>query len=682
MSFKLIEWAAGASIDGSVGQPGIYTATLDNVFLDDQKQPVVRAANEFMVTYGGTPSTFIRGYQSLKRKWIVIATRIDDLNVTIAVFSYASTPVVYSKTLTSTSIINSVFFEEFDAECFTAVNSSSAKINTVSGLTAVLITGLNTVYYLDDGFAVATPVAKEFKIKTVVYPNGVSIRNPVDCTPCEARLLIICDGPRLVTTTTVPEYIKNRVILSQTYNIDNFVVVSTDEADFKINPIDFYNITNSNEEFYSVTTNENLIIIVTNLGLRIMRTSDDSNPKLTSDNMFTYIGGFGDTIRARAFPFAGFLVFATKYTLRAKMLQSLETDYVNTIDLVLPLLSEFSNSIRDISMDYNTQNLMVYLNDGVISNISPQSIIPSKSYNLTLPITNSYKTECLSYLYATGLNPMLMLVQNQNENGDYFYSLLKYDVLQNQYGLLLDGAQQYYWSVTATNVSTNSFTATFSEAMLNTSNISGLWLLDGTKWRFYATDGINYPKFITTTVGHTIVNNTKYSCILVVLENAYQTFPGCFAQVCAVAELNISMVGDTDGIEYNYFEFHNAPVDCVCNFNGIPTDQTYTGDMVYHMAMNAPTMAIGWRDINCVDNLYNRGGIRCVLLSNSSDISKYVDFYNENGSVCVQYGTDSTEIEFQTNVGASYEQKYILARAKKFLSLSRNKKFTYLIGQY
>ena len=83
-----------------------------------------------------------------------------------------------------------------------------------------------------------------------------------------------------------------------------------------------------------------------------------------------------------------------------------------------------------------------------------------------------------------------------------------------------------------------------------------------------------------------------------------------------------------------------------------------------------------------MDNLSNRGGIRCVLLSDSNTVSDYVEFYTANYSVAIQVGEDSTEVEFHTNMDASYAEKSIKARTSQFLESDQDQRFTYLIGQY
>jgi hypothetical protein len=682
--YKQIQIAAGAVSDGAVGIPGIFTTKLENIALDDQKQPIVRQAIEFLNSWAAvTDGDFKRADISYMRQWIFVA-HVLDKTCTITIINVQTLQVTQIPIVSATNIY-SVFFTEIEGITF------SSAINAVVGATAIMISGLDKMYFIDD-----TLTAKQLKIKTAAAATGEIIKTPSDCTLFQSRLAILCYLPFLVAGSATAYSSKHRVLFSRTDQVDIFTVSGegATATQIKKNPIDAVIISDADEEFYALSTSEDLLIITTSKGLRIIKSGDDAEKTLTSTNIINYVGGWGNTQRCRAMQFAGFLIFATTFTLRAKMLQSLETDYINTIDLVLPILSNFKSEIRDVTMDYNSQNLFVFCMDGTCWTVAPQCMIPSKSYNLSLPVACSYKTDGLSFLFASSLNPAYTLVSNRNANGKLFYSLLKRDYDLNRYGYLSDGATEFAWDLVATNVSGNSFVATWpvSEwgAMLDTTKIIGMWLCfdaPNSRWVFFATDVDNYPKFTTnvdiaSSQCECLTEGSEYICMLVVSDDGYKTLIGPFAQENAVMEMNFDWMGESDGVSYAYTYFHNAPIGAFGMVQDMPTNQVYAGSIVSYIAIGAPKMAIGWRDTNCVDNLSNRGGIRCVLLSDTYDISEYIEFYTDNYSVSVQVGFDSTEIEFHTNMDASYTEKSIKARISQFLGSDGDRKFTYLIGQY
>lgn len=676
---RQIQWAAGLTTDGAVGVPGIFTTRLENVFLDDQKQPILRQAIEFLNAWAVDAGEFMRCEISYVRQWIYVA-HVSGMTCTITIVNL-KTLQVYSVPIVSTTNIYQVFFTEVEA---VTLNST---INLVTGVSAILICGLGTMYYLDDS---TKTTAKTFKIKTTQVAAGEDVIRPNDSTLFQSRLAILCYGPYLVAGQNQYQT-KHRVLFSTSDQVDNFVPVGSGATviQLKKNPIDAIIISDVDEEFYALTSSEDLLIITTSKGLRIIKSGDDQDKYLQSTNIMNYVGGWGNTKRCRAMQFAGFLIFACTFTLRAKMLQSLETDYINTIDLVLPILASFNSQIRDITMDYNTQNLQVFCVDGTIWNTAPQSMIPSKSYNLSLPVMNSFKTDGLEFLFQSSLNPSYTLVRNYNANGQLFYSLLRREYDFNRYGYLADGATEFAWNFKATSVTSNSFVVDWYlydwAPILNTGNIIGMWLCFEpgiSRWVFYATDFESYPKFTTSVGGITLNDSGEYVGMLVVSDNGYETLIGCFAQENAVMEMNFDWTGETDGVKYEYTYFHQGPIGAFGMVQDMPTDQIYTGTTICYIAIGAPTMAIGWRDTGCVDNLSNRGGIRCVLLSDSNNISDYVEFYTSNYSVAIQVGEDSTEVEFHTNMDASYTEKTIKARTSQFLESDKDQRFTYLIGQY
>ena len=679
VTIKQIEWSGGEVSDGAVSIPGTYTTVLENISLDDQKQPIVREANNYHSSFLPPAGVFSNSEVSQKRNWEVIASiGTDGLTVTITIIDLG-TGVIKTITLTSTTTVKKIYFREVDKTMF----STATIINTVVGPTAFIIHGLDKLYFLDDGAVAATPAAKEFKIKTNVS-SSATVTGTKDGAFIQGRYAIACTGPNL--TAGQQAVYATRVLMSYQGVIDDFTQPTTGSVEIIASgAIDAMILTNANEEFYGLSVNGNMLIITTSLGIRVLKASDENDVVITKANITNYVAGIGDTINARALPFDGFVIFATKYTLRAKMLQSLETNYVNTVDLILPILNTFDSQIRDVNIDYNGQNVVVFTVDGNIHSITSQSLTPSKSYNLSLPMTSSFVSPGVNYLAKSPYNPSYLLIESTNSSGMKLFTLSYTDSTVNYFGDLLDGAREYKWQVQITSGSGNKFTALFDFSFASTANIIGIWvkLPPNNNWCFFATDKNAYPVFTTSVpnISMASYNSQKLDSVLVVSKNGYEVLPTAYQQVHASLEY-VFDISDTDGNQYSYEYYCQPPIAIFGDIGTLDTTRLYQGVITTYIALAAPKMVMGWRDMDTIANFKNIGGIRGSLLSPCTDLEDHLIFYNNNASISAKTLSSSTEIEFQTIYENSYGEKTIEARACRFKPNSKVHKFTRLLGQY
>lgn len=678
VTIKQIEWSGGEVSDGAVSIPGTYTTTLENISLDDQKQPVVREANNYHSSFNPPVGIYSNSEISQKRDWQVIATvSSNGLTVTITVITL-STGIITTCNITSTTVVKKVYFREIDKTMF----STTTPINTVVGPTAMIIHGLDKLYFIDDTVLTAPYSAKEFKIKTDLSAS-TNITGSKDGAFIQGRYAVACTGPNI--TTGNPVVYATRVLLSYQGIIDDFTQPTTGSVEIIASgAIDAMIMTNANEEFYGLAVNGNMLIITTSLGIRILKAADETDVVITKANITNYVAGIGDTVNARATPFDGFIIFATKYTLRAKMLQSLETNYVNTVDLILPILNTFESQIRDVNIDYNGQNIVVFTEDGNIHSITSQSLTPSKSYNLSLPMTSSFVSPGVNYLAKSPYNPSYLLIQSTNSSNITLYTLCYTDSTYNFFGDLLDGAREYQWPITINTPFTNTFVAGFDFVFGSTANIIGAWLeIPNTGWVFFATDVTHYPLFRTSVPGINMApySGQKLNGILAVSDNGFQVLPTAYQQVHASLQY-VFEVTDTDGNEYSYEYYCQPPIANFAIVGMLETNRIYQGVITTYIALAAPKMVIGWRDMDTISNFKNIGGIRGSLLSPCLELEEHLMFYNSNSSISSKTLGDSTEIEFQTIYENSYGEKTLEARACRFKPNKKTHKFTRLLGQY
>lgn len=662
MAFRTINFSAGAVRDGAPAEDGVYTTNLSNLFLDDQKQLRPRLSTELVKSFSVAAGTYSNSHYSSLYGWTVIAVTTD---TTIQLTIVNATQVVPLAVITTAKPAPRVFFLEVDSNWCKNVN------NVIVGGSIILVSGGNILYYLD-GSSITTAIAKTFFVGTALVSNA-TINNPLGMALFQGRLCVGCTGPNI--TTGEPVTLDTRVLMSSQLAVDNFApsgATTTGAIDAQILSV-------SNEVLYGMASTPTALIITTNLGLRSIRAALTTQIAVSSTNITTSIIGFGESIIANPAFFSGFILYATTYNIRAKSLSSLETDFVNTVDMDLPVLTDFNTKITDLTVNLTAQSLSIYLENGEIHSMATQSVYPSKSYQLSLPVTRTHSHPGISYVFLSQATPNI-LVFYINIAGATVFCIGK---SSNQYGYLLEGASTFNWRVTASAGLGGTFTAAFPFAMNSDLDVTAMWVNLSGKWTWFAR-GPTWPIFVTPIVGvdMSFFNGATLTVQLVVNKKGYNTTPSPYNTPNSCFQSKISLIGLTDNLSYKYDYFVAAPLGPLHFLGDLPTNQQYSGTWTTFAAVAGPQLEIGWRDVACIDILNNQGAIRTVLTSLYHDIGNYLIFYIDNASNIMNVNSDSTEIEFFTNTSLSYAEKRLTALSRNFLPQVNQNKFSRLIGIY
>lgn len=638
-------WFGGEVTEGASVEPGLYTTALENIYMDEQKQPNLKFSTELIA------SLDIKNAGKLKGTFIgvehaISAYQSDASTIILVIFKYDAQ--LYVKLTVKTTFIHDVIsFYEVPREYF----NPNINPETKNGTVCVLVSGMDKMYYIN-GVNIY-----DFKIMTFSFDTtgSVDIIKPIGSTFIQSRFVVICDGPKI--TASGENSNPHRVLFSRITAMDNFTT-NSEGAYISFNAIDAILLCSADERFLAITALTNVVVITTTIGLRIVSSGLVNDTIITSGNIGTYITSYGECIASPAFGFSSFLVFATKRTLRAKNLQLAESTERESVDMELPLLTSMDDDIINISFNSGTQTIDCFLSDGTVRSLFFQSVIPSGSYPLSLPTTTTHKHPLIKW-HATKNKISIASVGDQ-------LCLLK----ENQeYGILIEGAKSVTWPIRLSNKKERSFDVTFIN-IIPTENITGLWLKLPDKWCFCVRENSVDSSYNTEAEIDLSGLQDLQECIVHVRDEAYEIFPEPFNK-------NLFAVGqiDCEDETINHSQFFNNPVR---SFGFNPNDTSIVSDLRCIIALGSLESKIGWRDVSSL--VGPQKSHSCVLVSKYPELIDHVNFYDIGLNSIYQRYQDHGLVHFTSPKDIGYSQIEITASPKNILPTSKRHKYLRLLS--
>jgi hypothetical protein len=640
-TIKSVIWFGGEVTDGAAIEPGLYTTALENLYIDEQKQPNIRLSTELIASYPVKNLGPLKGAFS-GEEHTIHAYRPDATTIVLLIYNFKSKLFV-RQTITSTVIKDSIKFFEIASSDLSSGLNPHKDVEVV-----VMVSGADKLYYVE-GVNLRKFQILTYDSSAPTY-QGRDVIEPIDCTIIQSRFVIMCAGPPLAESAV--SFNQHRVLLSQIDQLENFNVNATGPY-LARNAIDAILLCSSGEKFLAITSLTNVIVITSTIGLRIISSGLTNDSIITSGNIINYITSFGDCIASRAFAFSSFLVFATERTLRAKNLQLAESNERESVDMELPLLTSMDDNIVDISFNSSTQTIDCFLVNGLIRSLFFQSVIPSGSYPLSLPTTTSHKHPAISWHTARGklttatVNDRLCIFK---ENKDY--------------GILAEGVSAITWPLRLNNLTKQTFTASFIN-IIATDDIVALWLKTSDKWCLCLRDNNTSLDFNTTADVNLTTLTGEQHCILNVRDKAYEILPEPYKNSqYAVGQIEAA----------GRVIFFNNPIR---SFGFFPDDSDMLDDIKCFLAVGGLESKIGWRDVEGLKG--PQKSHECTLVSRYNDLDEYAEFYNNASTAQYQRYKDYGAINFITPKDIGYCQIEISASLKTIKPTNKRHKYLRLL---
>lgn len=658
MEWSKVTWVGGEVCENAALAPGTYTTSLENIFMDEQKQPNLRFSTELKSYIDKT------GMPKLLKAFIGVEAAIaffdkgTDLSYTIIIIRGIHHSTVKLRA-----------YGEPDKIDFLEIESSSMKnpLNPKSSYGYItLITGLDKLYYITDGnvfpFYVTTVES------TIVHNNIVT--DPKGCDLIQSRLSIACTGPGLSVGAKNLE--PTRIIFSVVGAIDNFSTATTASGGLAASAIDAVILTEAGERFLALMALEDILVVTSTKGIRIVKSSKNDDSIITSTSIGSHITSRGDSIASRAVAFSSFLIFATERTLRAKSIQEAKSQERESIAMELPILTPMESDIDYISFNPSTQTIDCFLVDGSVRSMFFQSQVPSGSYPLSLPMTTSHTSDKIFWKTITGKQSVAQI-----NNHICFLEQSK------DFGVLAEGALTLVWEsrVFNTDRTKNTFTASITylgniPVKGGLHNLIGMWVKYKDIWmKCLITgtpkEGASQANFRAPEAANLDNFNGAHECILIVREDAYKLLTPPYNWEYSVAQIDyIKTNGEVGTI------FYNDPINTI-GLDNLETEEVLK-DIKFTVALDACNAVIGFRNESAIISPLrsHRGKLICKYPDTNSLVSYST---NSTSDLSVHTFSDYGEIDFSSSRYQRYQENKIIMKTKAFLPVEQNQKFILLL---